>query len=106
MRDFSYLENISNARNFFLMFLCIGFVVAIMLVMWGFSNLTEVERQYMTEHQFLLLQFAFTGGLIIALIGIIFLIHYIGGVNPKDVFAYQLWCQAQFKRLKEERKKK
>lgn len=101
-KDFSYLENMSNLRFKLLGVLAFGLMFAILFGFIGFSLLTEEEVQRMGETQLRVLQLAYAGGIIMALIGAIVVIHLLGGVKPKDILAYQGWCQDEFKKAKRE----
>lgn len=81
-KDFSYLDNVSNKR-----YLGIGILAFFMMIgILFFSTIVNTV--------------GFAVLLIGMFLGAIILIHWLGGVHPKDILAYQGWCQDEFKKAK------
>lgn len=85
-KDFSYLEYVSNRR--YLGIMIVAFTGMILFFTFGFNSNTFNNP------------FTWPALFIIFCIGMIILIHSLGGVHPKDILNYQMWCQDEFKKSK------
>lgn len=89
-KDFSHLDTkYSNKRYYAIMVIA---VVAFVAALFIGSGLLHNPNLWVVS---------FMG----FCIGMVVLIHWLGGVKPKDILNYQGWCQDEFKRIKEERKR-